>query len=45
MEDRMPRMEERLEDNSFLKLSSSLYFAENKRLTTQLVDMEDFFAY
>lgn len=38
-------MEERLEDNSFLRLSSSLYFAENERDKAKLADMEDFFEY
>ena len=38
-------MEERLEDNPFLKLSSSLYYADNERDAAKLADMEDFFAY
>jgi hypothetical protein len=38
-------MEERLEDNSFLKLSSSLYFTENELDAARMEDLEDFFAY
>ena len=35
-------MEERLEDNPFFKLSSSLYYTENERIAAKLADIEDF---
>lgn len=35
-------MEERLEDNPFLKLSSSLYYTDNEHDAAKLADMEDF---
>ena len=40
--DGTPWMEERLEDNPFLKLSSSLYYTENEHDAAKLADMEDF---
>lgn len=39
------RLEDRLEDNSIFRLSSSLYVVYNVRVTVILEDMEDFFTY
>lgn len=45
LEDTRHRLEDRLEDNPFLKLSTSLYCVYNVRVTAKLEDMEDFFSY
>ena len=39
------RLEDRLEDNSIFRLSSSLYVVYNVRVTAILEDMEEFFTY
>lgn len=39
------RLEDRLEDNSICRISSSLYVAYNVRVTAILEDMDDFFTY
>ena len=43
--DSKQRLEDRLEDISFGRISSSLYFAHNVRVAAMLGDMADFFAY
>ena len=45
LEDKSFRLEDRLADNPFLKLSASLYIANNVRVTAMLEDMVDFFSY
>ena len=44
-EDRLLRLEDRLEDNSISGISSSLYCACTLRVAAILEDMADFFAY
>lgn len=39
------KLEDRLEDNPFLKLSASPYSFNNVRVTAKMEDMVDFFSY
>lgn len=39
------RLGDKLDDNSICRISSSLYFAYNVRVTAILEDMDDFFTY
>ena len=43
LEDKSFRLEDRLADNPFLRLSASLYIANNVRVTAKMEDMVDFF--
>lgn len=45
LEDKSFRLEDRLADNPFLRLSASLYCVNNVRVTEKLEDMVDFFSY
>lgn len=45
LEDTRHKLEDRLADNPFLKLSASLYCVYNVRVTAILEDMVDFFSY
>lgn len=45
LEDKSFRLEDRLADNPFLRLSASLYCVNNVRVTAKMEDMVDFFSY
>lgn len=45
LEDTRHKLEDRLADNPFLRLSASLYSFNNVRVTAMLEDMVDFFSY
>ena len=45
LEDTRHKLEDRLADNPFLRLSASLYIANNVRVTAKMEDMVDFFSY